>query len=804
MAPLRHHAAVPSNLSKNIGDIESGNRGVCASIRRADLVIFFAGCELRLRCRCIVRVSCGRAVVRGEQPLQHETTMLDTVTIISRAGLVLYHQDLQASRLLGSNDDTTTTTTTTGEMSAQSLEVVNTFLSTTLLDHNRYAKLRKAMRTAVSSSSGGPSAVVEWEEMSSIVPPPSSSSSSAAKSDGDGDGVANADIKRDWVAIVTYPEVLARGGGGGGGSGGGSSGAHQAQWIRHFLRSVLREYGLFYDVVLASALESSANDNEAAASVAMNRHLFVPSTDAAAKFDPTCRALLRRSENLGRRVGGGGKGENVPASFAEGCDVDDGGDDEGSADEQHSDEADDTATDGDDSNAVDARARAKAVMRNRQKGGRGGTTTNHESRAAAASAANKKGGKEERVWHDGKGKMTKAALKTLDRSKGLGAGEVNGIDSAIAEDSVALAEARAAYLPSASEAPAWEEEDILVDDYDDDADDGSSSNSGWGSSLKGLFDQMSGNKVLTKDDLEAPLEEMKRMLTSKNVANEVAAEICSRVRDRLVGKKMNSFGRVKMAVRHALEAAIEKILRPTHGKDVDVLHSVVAKRERGSGGLSALFAGGSKASSNNRPYTIVMIGINGVGKSTSLAKIAYYLKANGCSPLLAACDTFRSGAVEQLSVHAKCLDLPLYHKGYAKDPSAVAKAAINHATEEGNDVVLVDTAGRMQNNVPLMKALSKLVVENEPDLVLFVCEALVGNDGIDQLQMFDRALRTGGHSRQIDGVVLTKFDTVSDKVGAALTMTHITGAPVAFIGTGQKYNHLKKLSVQSVIKSLFS
>ena len=626
--------------------------------------------------------------------------MLDTVTIISRAGLVLYHQDLQASRLLGGNDVNDDTTTSTGGMSAPSLELVNTFLSTTLLDHNRYAKLRRGMRATVSSSSGGgPSAVVEWEEMSGIVPPPSSSS--AAKSDsGDTRSVANADVKRDWVAIVAYPEVL---------------GASQApQWIRHFLRSVLREYGLFYDVVLAASLESAANDNDAAAAASVarnNRHLFVPPADAAAKFDPTCRALLRRSENLGRRVGGGGwKGEiNVPASFAEGCDVVDDGDDEGSADEQQSDEADDTATDGDDSNAaVDARSRAKAAMRNRQKGGRGGTTTNHESRAAAAaSAANKKGGKEERVWHDGKGKMTKAALKTLDRSKGLGAGEVNGIDSAIAEDSAALAEARAAYLPSASEAPAWEEEDILVDDDDDDVDDGSSSNSGWGSSLKGLFDQMSGNKVLTKDDLEAPLEEMKRMLTSKNVANEVAAEICSGVRDRLVGKKMNSFGRVKTAVRHALEAAIEKILRPTHGKDVDVLHSVVAKRERGSGALSSLFAGGSKASSNNRPYTIVMIGINGVGKSTSLAKIAYYLKANGCSPLLAACDTFRSGAVEQLSVHAKCLDLPLYHKGYAKDPSAVAKAAINHATEEGNDVVLVDTAGRMQNNVPLMKALSK-------------------------------------------------------------------------------------------------
>ena len=172
--------------------------------------------------------------------------------------------------------------------------------------------------------------------------------------------------------------------------------------------------------------------------------------------------------------------------------------------------------------------------------------------------------------------------------------------------------------------------------------------------------------------------------------------------------------------------------------------------------------------------------------------------------MLAACDTFRSGAVEQLGVHAKCLDVPLFAKGYAKDPSAVAKEAIQVATEQRNDVVLVDTAGRMQNNVPLMNALSKLVVENNPDLVCFVGEALVGNDGIDQLQMFDQALRNGGHGRRIDGIILTKFDTVSDKVGAALSMTHITGQPVLFVGTGQKYNHLKKLSVPAVIKSLFS
>lgn len=145
-------------------------------------------------------------------------------------------------------------------------------------------------------------------------------------------------------------------------------------------------------------------------------------------------------------------------------------------------------------------------------------------------------------------------------------------------------------------------------------------------------------------------------------------------------------------------------------------------------------------------------------------------------------DTFRSGAVEQLNVHAKCLDIPLFHQGYAKDPSAVAKGAIAQAmnADQQNDpdkppadVVLIDTAGRMQNNTPLMNALGKLVKENQPDLILLVAEALVGNDGVDQLQMFNRAMQNA--QRQVDAVILTKFDTVSDKVGAALTMTHVTG-----------------------------
>jgi len=162
-------------------------------------------------------------------------------------------------------------------------------------------------------------------------------------------------------------------------------------------------------------------------------------------------------------------------------------------------------------------------------------------------------------------------------------------------------------------------------------------------------------------------------------------------------------------------------------------------------------------------------------------------------------DTFRSGAVEQLKVHADCLNIPLFSQGYSKDPSAVTKAAIQHATTNGNDVVLVDTAGRMQNNVPLMKALGKLVAENQPDFCILVCEALVGHDGLSQHELFRQAER-----RPIDGLILTKFDTVDRKMGAALTLTHETGSPIVFLGVGQKYHHLKKLNVNTVVKSLFS
>jgi signal recognition particle receptor subunit alpha len=425
--------------------------------------------------------------------------------------------------------------------------------------------------------------------------------------------------------------------------------------------------------------------------------------------------------------------------------------------------------------------------------GAGNTSSNSLNTPSKGGGINKqtpsKGGnkgKEKRHWHDGKAKVTKEAMAELDRSKKADGDEEDGT-TVEDNDAVALAEARAAYLPSDADLA-----DFAIQPTKAKLDDSASeeSENSWGNSLKGLFQQVTGQKVLTKQDLELPLKEMHKMLTSKNVAGDIAQQICDKVEQQLLSKKLNSMYRVKTAVRQALESVISKLLEPS--TKLDLLRQVVSQRDAWS-----------NRGSNRRPFVIVVVGINGVGKSTSLAKLAYYLKTNGCKPLLAACDTFRSGAVEQLGVHAKCLELPLFHKGYAKDPSSVAKAAIEQAIQEDNDVVLVDTAGRMQNNVPLMKALGKLAHENSPDLILFVGEALVGNDGVDQVRMFHQAVSSANRNNKINAILLTKFDTVSDKVGAALSMTHVTNAPILFVGTGQKYHHLQKLSTETVIQSLF-
>ena len=176
--------------------------------------------------------------------------------------------------------------------------------------------------------------------------------------------------------------------------------------------------------------------------------------------------------------------------------------------------------------------------------------------------------------------------------------------------------------------------------------------------------------------------------------------------------------------------------------------------------------------------------------------------------MLVACDNFRAGAIEQIQTHGKNLDIPVYEQGYKNDPSDIASAAKRQALMKKIDVVLIDTAGRMQDNEPLMKSLSRLVGNNEPDLITFIGEALVGNDGVDQLVKFNDALINmapdGTKPREIDAILISKFDTVDEKVGAAISMTYATGKPIIFVGTGQKYPNLKKLPIEFVVKMLLS
>ncbi|RDB21328.1 Signal recognition particle receptor subunit alpha [Hypsizygus marmoreus] len=339
----------------------------------------------------------------------------------------------------------------------------------------------------------------------------------------------------------------------------------------------------------------------------------------------------------------------------------------------------------------------------------------------------------------------------------------------------------------------------------------SSSSSGSLGAIGSLFARFRVSKVLTEEDLKPVLEGMKQHLMKKNVAKEIADKVCEGVGESLVGKKVGTFQTTSAAVRLALSTSLTRILTPK--TSTDLLLSIRTK-------LSSPLP----SSQRRMPYSITFVGVNGVGKSTNLSKVCFWLIQNGLRVLIAACDTFRSGAVEQLRVHVRNLGMlgvngaadskgrvELFERGYGKDAAAIAKEAITFARDNDFDVVLIDTAGRMQDNEPLMRALAKLVSVNNPDKIIFVGEALVGNEAVDQLTKFDRALRdfssasgSGGKGRGIDGMLVTKWDTVDDKVGAALSMTYVTGQPIIFVGCGQTYTDLRQLRVANVVQAILS
>ncbi|POS87703.1 hypothetical protein EPUL_000454 [Erysiphe pulchra] len=315
--------------------------------------------------------------------------------------------------------------------------------------------------------------------------------------------------------------------------------------------------------------------------------------------------------------------------------------------------------------------------------------------------------------------------------------------------------------------------------------------------IGGLFRNFIGGKILTKEDLEKTMKGMEDHLLKKNVAREAVLRLCEGVERELLGTKTGSFESIQSKIRSAIESSLTKILTPT--SCLDLLREIEVATSPPSYSFQ-----------ERRPYIISVVGVNGVGKSTSLSKICYFLLKNKLKVLVVACDTFRSGAVEQLAVHVRNLQeltdregglVQLYQKGYGKDAANVARDAVNFATQNDFDVVLIDTAGRRHNDKRLMSSLEKFAKFANPDKILMVGEALVGTDSVAQARNFNTSF---GKERRLDGFIISKCDTVGDMVGTLVSMVHATNVPVLFVGVGQHYSDLRNLSVSWAVERLLS
>ena len=281
----------------------------------------------------------------------------------------------------------------------------------------------------------------------------------------------------------------------------------------------------------------------------------------------------------------------------------------------------------------------------------------------------------------------------------------------------------------------------------------------------------SGKKISEKD-LDDLLWELELVLLEADVALPIVEEIKASVRADLLGKRVDRSYRVEDAIEMALKNAVRSVLK---GSEFD-FDSFIAAHEK--------------------PVIVMFLGINGTGKTTAIAKLTKRLQGQGFSVVMSASDTFRAGAIEQITIHADRLGSKVIKHQAGGDPAAVAYDALEHAKARKRDVVLVDTAGRMQTNANLMDEMKKIKRVVKPHLTVFVGDSLAGNDAIEQARTFDKEIG-------IDVVILTKIDTDA-KGGAALSIAHSIKKPIAFLSTGQGYDDIIKFDSQWMIDRLFN
>lgn len=277
-------------------------------------------------------------------------------------------------------------------------------------------------------------------------------------------------------------------------------------------------------------------------------------------------------------------------------------------------------------------------------------------------------------------------------------------------------------------------------------------------------------KTLTEGDIQGILKDMEIALLENDVSFEVAEKICIDIKAKLLGKNVKR-GSVDKIIKESMRRSISEILSQ---KKPDISKLAEEKSKTGE------------------PYTIMFLGFNGTGKTTTLAKLAHKLSSQ--RPLLAAGDTFRAASIEQLEEHSRRLGMKVIKHTYGSDSAAVIFDARKHAASAGYKIVLADTAGRSHSNINLMDELKKIVRVNNPDLKILVLDSLTGNDIYEQARLFDNAVG-------VDAIILTKAD-VYEKGGAALSASYTLGKPVLYIGTGQSYEDLVDFNAEEVTKRL--
>jgi len=283
-----------------------------------------------------------------------------------------------------------------------------------------------------------------------------------------------------------------------------------------------------------------------------------------------------------------------------------------------------------------------------------------------------------------------------------------------------------------------------------------------------LMKKFSSSDKLTKEQFEEVFQELEIILLENNVAVEVVEKIKKDLENSIVGMEIKRDKLYYQIIESLKISILDVLIEPP-----DLIQKIKEKQE---------------------PYVILFFGINGSGKTTSIAKLAYLLKKNNISSVMAAADTFRAASIEQIKAHGSALGIEVIAHNYGSDPASVAFDAIQYAKKNHIKAVLIDTAGRMYTKQNLMKEMEKIVRVSKPDLKIFVGESITVNDATEQAKTFNE---TAG----IDGIILTKAD-VDDKAGTILSVSYVTKKPIFFLGTGQSYSDLTPFNKKDVLKHL--